>query len=70
MPKQNSYTVTKKLEVIQWLRRNGDNIAATSREFGIDRKRIREWRDTEDNLRLHSRGKDASKKRIGKIKLV
>ena len=40
---QRSYTVAQKLEVVQWANENGKNISKTSREWNIDRKRIREW---------------------------
>ena len=53
-----------KLEVVQWYYRNGANVAATARHFNIDRKRIRDWRDTEDYLMMHRRGKEGNKKRI------
>ncbi|KAH6943870.1 hypothetical protein HPB50_000201 [Hyalomma asiaticum] len=38
-----SYTVAKKIEVVQWRRQAGKNVHETSRHFNIERKRIREW---------------------------
>lgn len=39
----HSYTVKKKIEVVQWHRQAGRNVHATARHFSIDRKRVREW---------------------------
>ena len=44
MPKSyHSYTVQFKVSVVDWHNANGANLSKTSREFEIDRKRIREW---------------------------
>ena len=48
MPKNRSYTVTFKLQVIQWHRQNGGNVSETARNFNVDRKRVREWMGQED----------------------
>ena len=47
---QRSYTVAQKLEVVQWAKRNEGNISKTAIEWGIDRKRVREWMKQEDVL--------------------
>ena len=65
MPKNRSYTVTFKLQVIQWHRQNGGNVSETARNFNVDRKRVREWMGQEDVLLMHRRGAEAQKKRIG-----
>ncbi|KAG0423895.1 hypothetical protein HPB47_000333 [Ixodes persulcatus] len=39
----HSYTVQKKIKVVEWHRRNGKNVHLTARQFKLDRKRIREW---------------------------
>ena len=60
MPKSyHSYTVQFKVSVVDWHNANGANLSKTSREFEIDRKRIREWIANYDTLRLncHGRGK-------------
>ena len=65
MPKHRSFTVKFKLEAIDWHRQNGGNITQTAKEFGVDRKRIREWLANEDHLMMHRRGSDAKKRRLG-----
>jgi transposase-like protein len=52
MPKHNSYmyTVLFKLSAIDWHGDNGSVITKTAKEFGVDRKRIREWIQNEDLL--------------------
>ncbi|KAG0418077.1 hypothetical protein HPB47_005151 [Ixodes persulcatus] len=39
----HSYTVQKKIKVVEWLRRNGKNVHLTARQFKLDHKRTREW---------------------------
>ena len=65
MPKHRSFTVKFKLQALDWHRQNGGNITQTAREFGVDRKRIREWLANEDLLMMHRRGSDAKKRRLG-----
>ncbi len=65
MPRYNSYTIKYKLQVVEWHNNHGRNVSQTAREFSVDRKRVRDWLDTEDVLRMHRRGPDAKKKRIG-----
>ncbi|CAD5224513.1 unnamed protein product [Bursaphelenchus xylophilus] len=43
------FTAEKKLEVVAFAKKS--SIRAASKHYGIDRKRIREWRDREDLLR-------------------
>ena len=50
------------LGVITWYRENGENKHATARNFGIGRKRLREWLEYEDRLRDNRVGA-AKKKR-------
>ena len=47
----NSYTVAFKINVLDWYHANGENKSHTSKQFGVDRKRIRDWLQSEDNLR-------------------
>ncbi|KAH7983192.1 hypothetical protein HPB52_010010 [Rhipicephalus sanguineus] len=46
----HSYTVKKKIEVVEWHRQAGRNVHATARHFSIDRKRVREWDKKFDSL--------------------
>ena len=46
----NSYTVEFKVEVLEWHMKNGVNCSLTSRTYGVDRKRIREWEKAYDRL--------------------
>ena len=39
----SSYKVVFKVQAVDWLRSHGQNVSAAAREFGVDRKRIREW---------------------------
>lgn len=47
----NSYTVAFKISVLDWYHSNGENKSHTSKHFGVDRKRVRDWLLAEDNLR-------------------
>ena len=43
MPRKiRQYTVEEKVKVVEWLRRNANNVSKTTREFDVDRKRVRE----------------------------
>ena len=44
---------------MEWLRSHGRNVSAAAREFGVDRKRIRDW---DHQYRLHN-VRSAKKKR-------
>ena len=50
-----------KLKVVAWYKANGENKHATARQFGLDRKRLREWLEKEDRLR--EKGVGVGKKR-------
>lgn len=47
----NSYTVEFKLQVLDWYHKNGKNKNAAAKQFGVDRKRIRDWEMNEQLLR-------------------
>jgi hypothetical protein len=64
MPKQRSYTVSFKCGVIDYHRRNGENVSKTAREYGVDRKRIREWLAMENTLRSSNVGAEAKKRKL------
>ena len=55
------YTVEYKLGLLRWYQDNGENKHATTRNFGIDRKRLREWLEKADRLRDNQVG--AAKKK-------
>ena len=57
--RQKGYTVEF---VVDWLRTHDHDISLASREFGIDRKRIREW---DHYLKQHNHGTLAKKRRLG-----
>ncbi|KAG0432652.1 hypothetical protein HPB47_020645 [Ixodes persulcatus] len=51
----HSYTVQKKIEVVEWQGRDGKNVHLTARQFKLERKRIRDNRLlTEEALRMAS----------------
>ncbi|XP_037568102.1 uncharacterized protein LOC119448972 [Dermacentor silvarum] len=60
----HSYTVAKKVEVIQWHRENGKNVHQTSRHFKLDRKRIRKWEKNFDNLLQQNYGKAKLRRKL------
>ena len=72
MPKMKGYSVQYKLNVLTWYFENGKSLHKTSKEFKIDRKRIREWLAMEDALRGNSKGKASERKKlhIGKLSEV
>ena len=49
------YSIQVKCQIIKWLRRQGENVAKTSREFGIDRKNIRDWKTFYAELKGYDR---------------
>ncbi|KAH6929088.1 hypothetical protein HPB50_023386 [Hyalomma asiaticum] len=53
----HSYTVKKKIEVVEWHRHNGKNVHATARHFNLDRKRTREWEKKYETLLQQNFGK-------------
>ena len=59
--KRSSYTVEYKLKVVAWYKANGENKHATAIQFGLDRKRLREWLEKKDRLR--EKGVGVGKKR-------
>ena len=62
--KIKQYAVEWKVNVIQWHRRNGLNVSQTAREFGVDRKRVREWNSCYDNLLLNNVGPTKKKTKL------
>ena len=59
--RQKGYTVDFKVFIVDWLRAHQRNLSQTSREFGIDRKRIREWDQKYTFLKQHNKGAAAKK---------
>ncbi|XP_041366065.1 tigger transposable element-derived protein 6-like [Gigantopelta aegis] len=59
------YTVKDKLDVVGWFRRNGRNLSAAEREYGISRKQVRLWDKDYEKLLMFSKGKDSERKNIG-----
>ncbi|KAL8563469.1 hypothetical protein ACOMHN_011948 [Nucella lapillus] len=66
MPKRQSYTVSFKLQALQYLDNEvGGNVSECAREFSVDRKRIREW--SENRARLEQQyGKNKQKRKLSK----
>ncbi|KAH7969542.1 hypothetical protein HPB52_019318 [Rhipicephalus sanguineus] len=64
MPSMHSYTVAKKIEVVQWHRQAGRNAHTTSRHFNIDRRRIREWDNKYVALLQQNFGKSKSRRKL------
>lgn len=65
MPRvKRSFTVEKKISVVNWHRENGNNYHATEREFGISRRRLREWNQNFATLLAHQFGKEKFKRKL------
>lgn len=47
-----TYTMQYKLSVLDWYYANGENKKRTSKHFGVDRKRIRDWLRLEQKFRM------------------
>ncbi|KAH6946969.1 hypothetical protein HPB50_016264 [Hyalomma asiaticum] len=60
----HSYTVAKKIEVVQWHRQAGRNVHETSRHFNIDQKRIREWDGKFESLLQQNFGKSKLRRKL------
>ena len=58
----SSYKVEFKIQAVEWLRSHSRNISGAAWEFGVDRKRIREWDQQYSRLLQHNVG-SAKKKR-------
>ncbi|KAL8566227.1 hypothetical protein ACOMHN_063117 [Nucella lapillus] len=66
MPKRQSYTVSFKLQALQYLDNEaGGNVSECAREFSVDRKRIREWSENRDRLEQQY-GKNKQKRKLSK----
>ncbi|KAH7950916.1 hypothetical protein HPB52_003124 [Rhipicephalus sanguineus] len=64
LPMMRSYTIAKKIEVVQWHRQAGRNVHETSRHFNIDRKRIREWDGKYESLLQQNFGKSKLRRKL------
>ena len=53
-----------KLGLLRWYQDNGENKHATARNFGIDRKRLREWLEKADRLRDNRVGAAKKKRKL------
>ncbi|KAH7965076.1 hypothetical protein HPB49_003289 [Dermacentor silvarum] len=60
----HSYTVKKKIEVVEWHRHNGKNVHATARHFSLDRNRIREWEKKYETLLQQNFGKAKLRRKL------
>ena len=65
MSRQSSYTVEYKLGLLRWYQDNGENMHATARHFGIDRKCLREWLEKADRFRDNQVGVAKAERRQG-----
>lgn len=61
---KHSYTISKKVEVVEWHRSHGKNVSIISRQFIIDRKGVREWDAKFDTLRRLHYGSSRLKRKI------
>ncbi|XP_075733336.1 uncharacterized protein LOC142775633 [Rhipicephalus microplus] len=64
MPSMHSYTVAKKMEVVQWHRQGGRNAHTTLRHFNIDRRRIPERDSKYVALLQQNFGKSNSRRKL------
>ena len=64
MSRRRSFSVKYKLGVVEWHKKNGESIRKTAGEYGVDRKRVREWINQEEELSQNSKGSSAKKLRV------
>lgn len=62
---RSSYTIQKKVEIVEWHRKNGTNVSKTARHFEVDRKRVREWNANYQVLLQQCHGKTKLKRTMG-----
>ena len=60
MPRRKSYSVKFKLSALQFLR--NPNVSETAKEFGVDRKQVRQWNEMRHVLIQNQTGKQKEKK--------
>lgn len=61
--KRSSYTIEFKMQAVDWLR-NGGNISAAARAFGVDRKRVREWDRDYEKFVAHNIGHEKKRRKL------
>lgn len=61
---RQSFTVAKKVEVVGWHRKAGSNVSKTARQFGLDRKQVRQWNSTYETLLQECQGKGKFKRSL------
>ena len=65
MPRvKRSFTVKRKLEIVIWYRENNENYHAAEREFGVSRRRIREWNQNYATLLANDYGSNKFKRKL------
>ena len=64
MPRLQSYTDDFKLDAIRFLDEHQGNVTLTAKEFGVDRKRIREWREPRNMLQQSMTGEKKKKRKL------
>lgn len=57
-----SYTIEKKVQVVEWHRKNGSNVSKTAHHFKVDRRRVREWNTRYQLLLQQCHGKNKLKR--------
>lgn len=67
---RNTYTIQRKVEVFQWLKKNGDNVRKTAMHFELDRKRVRKWSSNYQSLLQQWHGKNKFKRAINNGQMV
>ncbi|KAM7282773.1 uncharacterized protein ISCGN_000014 [Ixodes scapularis] len=61
---RNSYTIQRKVEVVQWHKKNGDNSSNTARHFELYRKHVHEWSSNYQSHLQQCHGKNKFKRAI------
>lgn len=62
---RSSYIIQKRVEIVEWHRKNGIKVSKTARHFMVDRKRVREWNTKYQVLVQQCHGKTKLKRRMG-----
>lgn len=70
MAKRHSYDLLFKVNAVKWLQEHGNNVSNAAKEFRVNRKQIREWRDSQDFLNKQAVGKMRKSRKLHSGKKV
>ena len=65
---RNSFTLHYKLNVLQALKENNNNVSRTAKEFNVSRKNIQRWRKAEEEMAVLKKRKDFNTRKQRRLK--